>query len=150
MGIRSKIAMLPAAVRTELDRRIVERAFSEILTDRVSLLKLLLRQSNYSPKPRNQQKPARVHLKLTRAHLKPHPAQLEPSQTHLKPSQTRLNPLSRSSPHLTAFTRITPSIGCPFSVGPSPARRTNAARPLPTVGRGKDADPGVRKQIPAD
>src|SRR5438105_15864639 len=28
MGIRSKIAVLPAAVRTELDRLIVERAFS--------------------------------------------------------------------------------------------------------------------------
>jgi hypothetical protein len=28
MGIRSKIAMLPAAMRTELDRLIVERAFS--------------------------------------------------------------------------------------------------------------------------
>jgi Protein of unknown function (DUF3486) len=28
MGIRSKVAMLPAAVRAELDRRIVERAFS--------------------------------------------------------------------------------------------------------------------------
>ena len=28
MGIRSKVAMLPAAVRAELDRRIVGRAFS--------------------------------------------------------------------------------------------------------------------------
>src|SRR5205807_10286580 len=28
MGIRSKVALLPAAVRTELDRLIVERAFS--------------------------------------------------------------------------------------------------------------------------
>src|SRR5947207_15448182 len=28
MGIRSKVALLPAAVRTEIDRLIVERAFS--------------------------------------------------------------------------------------------------------------------------
>src|SRR5205807_3754253 len=28
MGIRSKVAMLPAAVRAELDRLIIERAFS--------------------------------------------------------------------------------------------------------------------------
>ena len=66
---------------------------------------LLLSQSNQSPKPR--------------AHLTPSPAQLKPSPAHLKPSQTQLNPLSRSSPHLTAFTRITPSIGSPSNPSPT-------------------------------
>jgi hypothetical protein len=67
---------------------------------------LLLSQSNEPPKPR--------------AHLKPSPAHLKPSQTHLQPSQTQLNPLSRSSPHLTALTRIRPSIESPSN--PSPNR----------------------------
>jgi hypothetical protein len=140
MGIRSKIAILPAAVRTELDRLIVGRAFSEILTDRVSLLKLLLRPSNHSPKPRNQQKPTRAHLQTPRAHLKP-------SQTHLEPSQTRLNPLSRSSPHLTAFKPVSPRASGPHRVRhqlglahtgvpqaggfPRPQRRTESSKTQP-------------------